>query len=1531
MLAKKVRSILMLGLIIGLVLAVIPLMAAANSRDFNSPDVLAKVDPDLLAEIQAEGTADFFIWMAEQADVSGADQLPTKLEKGQYVFDTLRQTAELTQRDLRADLDAQGVQYRPFYVANTIHVISGDQTLLLDIASRSDVAHILPNRQFQLQEPFDQQPGPASTAAVEPNLSFIGAADVWAMGYTGQGIVLAGADTGMQWDHPALINHYRGWDGANADHNYNWWDATGTYPMVPTDGHGHGTHVSGTMVGDDGGSNQIGVAPGAQVIHCKNMSDGGSGNDATFMECFEWVLAPWDLNEENPMPSLAPDAMNNSWGYWGGGAPQFIVVIHNLQAAGILVEVSVGNEGSACGTLRSPGDYGFVLTTGSVSHASGALPGTISGFSSRGPSSLYPDAYMPTIMAPGEAIRSSLPGNTYASWNGTSMAGPHTTGLVGLMWSANPLLVGQVQETIQIIKETAVPLTGQSGSNCGGDYVTGPNHDWGVGTINALAAVEQALLSDSAAYLDGYVTDDSESTPIAGAVVTANRQDGGMWQRITDATGYYTFTVPAGTFDVTAEHLAYTAQTVTGLTLITDTVTSQNFSLTLRGLLWGYVTDYDNETPLAGVTVTADDGTSTQTDTAGYYELYLDAGNYDVTAEFQNYAPDSANVNIVSDQETRQDFALMADVSFVPNPLHVTVPWQGTHTETATLTNRRPAAYNFQFVELPGSFTPIGGSTGMAMRMAMGMGMSMAAEWQLAPSIPAQLSTGVAPAGYSPPATAETGDALATWQPLADAPFSSMDNVYIGYEGKGYQIGGYDTNGQVGIYDVETNTWTTGANAPSPSIQYPASGCFGYNADGDPVGILFNDTTSGITTLHRYNIATDSWDTPPVPTGFPTNGLWWPDIASLAYYTGENVCYISGGATSPGGGNTSTLYAYYPDTNTVENLGNFSYHSGGFAFHASWYVPWIGSQGGICVAGGANAANDVSANTQCYDIGAEVFNAPNADLGAMPAAVWSMANGIRYENGDWQLWIANGSDAGLNLWPNSAYYSQLDGQWQVGPPPPRSVYRVGGANIHADDGYSFYVVGGSSAGFTPTDGHERNFSAEFPPVDGDVPWFGQTPVAGTVPANGSLSATMLFTATYAAGVNQPGDYHAELRVMGEPWVRVPVVMSVLPPDTMGQLVGTVLDSCTSQPLEVEITIMGGDPIANTTSDPDSGFYSAWLYPGTYNLTFSAAGYRDYTDTVTIVAEGAVDLDVHMRPDRPCISAVPDEIEVVLLQGTEIYMHRTGLDLTNNGGQALDFEFWRLADTTSGGMGSISSLTGSFVEFDSAVGGDTDYIPGAIQTFCFMAESHSPDWEYALSVWQKFPETWTVNDVYLEGTPACTDGGSFGAFSWSFLTAPYEVRIDHARFHDSSGDTCMAHYCFDVTTAPVGDPATVSWYWNGDSWGSAPHNPCSDDGYTPAGQAACDEAINPVASVPIGSEVAWFWSDPVADTLPPSASFNVDIMFTTLDDNDDPLPLGEYTATLLIIHNDPTQATIEIPVRMTVVDTLYLWLPAIFAP
>ncbi len=264
------RKIVSLVCTLVLLLSLAPLGTAAASSA--GQGALAKIEPQVLRELSAEGQTDYFIWMTEKADLSPAGQMTTKLEKGRFVYQTLAATAERTQKGLRSFLDLQGADYQSFYIANKILVRGGNYNLLLAVAARPDVAKVTANHKFQLQEPFKDANPPAQPEAVEPNITFIKAPQVWAMGYTGQGTVMAGNDTGLDETHPTIARHYRGCLNpptcSSWDYNYNWWDATGTYPNNPYDGYGHGTHTTGTMVGDDGAGNQIGMAPGAQWIAC---------------------------------------------------------------------------------------------------------------------------------------------------------------------------------------------------------------------------------------------------------------------------------------------------------------------------------------------------------------------------------------------------------------------------------------------------------------------------------------------------------------------------------------------------------------------------------------------------------------------------------------------------------------------------------------------------------------------------------------------------------------------------------------------------------------------------------------------------------------------------------------------------------------------------------------------------------------------------------------------------------------------------------------------------------------------------------------------------------------------------------------------------------------------------------------------------------------------------------------------------------------------------------------------------------------
>lgn len=461
-----------------------------------------KTDARLLAQFSGSAPVDFWVMMNEQADVSDAYKLATKEEKGQFVFDKLTEFSSRTQNALLPLLNSRAVSYKQFWIVNAIFV-TGDIELAKDLAAYSEVKLLVQNAKYKMEEPIIEPAGKDATLlAIEWGITKVNADKVWALGYKGQGAVIGGQDTGVEFDHLAIETQYRGYTGSVANHNYNWHDAIhsgsggscGINSIAPCDDHNHGTHTIGTIVGDDGAGNQIGMAPQAKWIAARNM-DVGVGTLTTYTECFQWFLAPTDLNDQNPTPSKAPHVINNSWGCDAGegcNTSNFNVIktaIANLRAAGIMVVASAGNDGSSCSTVKNPP----ALFDESFSVGSTTSADAMSSFSSRGPVTADgSNRPKPDISAPGSSVRSCIRSGNYATYSGTSMAGPHVVGLVALLISAKPSLAGQVDTIESIIQKTAVHIT--TTQTCGGTSPsTWPNNTVGHGRINALAAINLAL------------------------------------------------------------------------------------------------------------------------------------------------------------------------------------------------------------------------------------------------------------------------------------------------------------------------------------------------------------------------------------------------------------------------------------------------------------------------------------------------------------------------------------------------------------------------------------------------------------------------------------------------------------------------------------------------------------------------------------------------------------------------------------------------------------------------------------------------------------------------------------------------------------------------------------------------------------------------------------------------------------------------------------------------------------------------------
>jgi subtilisin family serine protease len=489
----------------------------------------AKINPEVLKDTANGKTTDFVVYMAKQADLSKAASIKDQDARGWYVYNALK-TAARSQKPLLGALDAHDVDYTSYWGVNMV-ALKGGRSLAESLAARADVRAIETNRAFvaldAIGEPGDGEATDETDQveivdAATPGVTSTQAPTLWNLGFRGQGMVVANQDTGMRWTHAALRTHYRGWGGsiATSDHNYNWWDSIharitgsdggtasgatnscGYNLQAPCDDQGHGTHTTGTTVGDDAGAglgtgtNQVGVAPSAKWIGCRNM-DAGNGRATTYTECFQFFLAPTNLQGQNPDPTKRPHVMNNSWGcpLVGELCPRPIMqsIVDNSVASGIFVVASAGNDGPNCGTVQDPpGIYESAFSIGALS-TSNTAP-SLQSFSSRGTVTSDGSGRMkPDLSAPGASVSSSLrtSDTSYGSMSGTSMASPHVVGTVALLWSARPGLVRDIPRTKWLLTRSsnrAGITVGSNSTGCGGITPT-PNNHFGWGRVDVTAA-----------------------------------------------------------------------------------------------------------------------------------------------------------------------------------------------------------------------------------------------------------------------------------------------------------------------------------------------------------------------------------------------------------------------------------------------------------------------------------------------------------------------------------------------------------------------------------------------------------------------------------------------------------------------------------------------------------------------------------------------------------------------------------------------------------------------------------------------------------------------------------------------------------------------------------------------------------------------------------------------------------------------------------------------------------------------------------
>ena len=466
------------------------------------------IDPALLEEMGQRRDNEkirVFVIMRQQYDQqqlnNRAAHFTTRAARREFVVNELKQFAEASQSDLRhslAEMQRNELVSEPkvLWIANTIF-FEATRNAILALADRSDIMVIGFDEEINwLPDGEDAQPADP-TREITSNVTQVNADQVWSLGYTGQGVVVAVIDTGVNYNHLDLADHL--WDGGSEfpHHGYDVYNNDND----PMDDHSHGTHCAGTVCGDGTAGSQTGMAPDATLMCVKCLGAGGSASNTTVMNGIQWAV------------EHGCDVISLSLGGHGHSAAAQTMERNtcvNVLNAGIIASIAAGNEGDEMNQYpipdnvglpggcpppyldpqqaQNPGGLSCSVCVGAVNSSDQAAY-----FTSQGPrdwsSSDYADypytpgsltefgLIRPDVCAPGVYIKSaSNTSNTgYSTKSGTSMATPCVAGCMALMLSKD--METTPADLCRILEETAVPLS------------DGKSNIYGYGRVDVLAAI----------------------------------------------------------------------------------------------------------------------------------------------------------------------------------------------------------------------------------------------------------------------------------------------------------------------------------------------------------------------------------------------------------------------------------------------------------------------------------------------------------------------------------------------------------------------------------------------------------------------------------------------------------------------------------------------------------------------------------------------------------------------------------------------------------------------------------------------------------------------------------------------------------------------------------------------------------------------------------------------------------------------------------------------------------------------------------
>ena len=472
-----------------------------------------KIDSDLQNRIQTNSDEQLYpvlVCMTQKYDevrLQHSTELMTKAQRRAFVISDRQAFCQNAQREVLDFLNSYQderfvTEVKPFWSFNGFGC-KANAEVIRQLAERRDVAWIVLDEERPMI-PQGERPRPMTAKELAWHVEKVNAPSVWnynGTGYTGNGVVVALIDTGVNYNHVDISNSM--WDGGSEfpHHGYDIYNQDND----PMDDHGHGSHTAGIVAGQGNAGTQTGVAPGAKIMALKMLGAEGEGSDAQLIESVEFALAH------------GADVISLSLGESGIGACGFYrEVFETALDAGVAASTAAGNDGQiqytypipnnvnapgncpppwlhpdqknlveggltaviSVGATNSNDSHCDFSSVGPVTWAYGENVGEYNDYPYQNGDATQPGLIRPDISAPGENITSLnyANNNGYVVFDGTSMATPCVTGVLALLLEANPELTPA--ELDSIIELTSVRVGNSKKDN-----------RVGAGRIDALAAV----------------------------------------------------------------------------------------------------------------------------------------------------------------------------------------------------------------------------------------------------------------------------------------------------------------------------------------------------------------------------------------------------------------------------------------------------------------------------------------------------------------------------------------------------------------------------------------------------------------------------------------------------------------------------------------------------------------------------------------------------------------------------------------------------------------------------------------------------------------------------------------------------------------------------------------------------------------------------------------------------------------------------------------------------------------------------------